>query len=127
MKYFEKQKGNETLILAEDASGNYSTTKPKEKKTMMILPIQAVSRDLRFAQFDMCEAYGVDLYADSANNVFAVHENFENIPAQRFRASTIVQIPAGWVKIDAQAAKGLEWPSGKTLGRSEKLADVLGL
>jgi hypothetical protein len=24
MKYFEKQKGNETLILAEDASGNYS-------------------------------------------------------------------------------------------------------
>jgi hypothetical protein len=24
MKYFEKQKGNETLILAEDANGNYS-------------------------------------------------------------------------------------------------------
>ena len=79
---------------------------------MLCIPIQAVNPDSRAAQFDLCEAYGVDLYADSANNVFAVHENFENIPAQRFRANTIVQIPAGWVKIDAQAAKGLEWPKG---------------
>ena len=74
---------------------------------MLCIPIQAVNPDTRSAQFDLCEAYGVDLYRDSAKNVFAVHETFNQIPASKFRARPIGAVPSGWTKINAQAAKEL--------------------
>ena len=74
---------------------------------MLCIPIQAVNPDSRAAQFDLCEAYGVDLYRDSTKNVFAVHETFDCIPASKFRARPIVTVPSGWTKIDAQSAKEL--------------------
>jgi hypothetical protein len=80
----------------------------RKETPMLCIPIQAVDRNFRAAQFELCEAYGVDLYRDSANNVYAVHETFDRIPTSKFRARQIVTVPSGWTKINAQAAKELE-------------------